>query len=210
MAEVAAIARPAGWPSGAVLFQRGDAAEFMLIIESGRVRLNLATAGGRELVLRHAGPGAVVGEMGILDDRQRSADATAVGALKGLVIHRAPFLALLARRPGLALAVIRYLTRRLNETTYQLETLALFGLEARLARFLLAALNQAHGGRPPARALLTLDLGQSDIAAILGASRPKTNRAFVALLKSNAIARTGRGLTCDVARLTAVADGDDA
>ena len=57
---LAAIATTSSWPAGAMIFQQGDPAEFLIIIASGRIRLGLTTAGGKELTLRHAAPGAVV------------------------------------------------------------------------------------------------------------------------------------------------------
>ncbi len=67
-----------------------------------------------------------------------------------------------------------YLTRRLRETTDQLETIALYDLESRVARFLLATLRQIHGEDLPDSASLQLALSQTDIAGILGASRPRS------------------------------------
>ena len=207
---LAAISSSTSWPKGTLIFQQGDAADFLLIVETGRIRLGLTTAAGRELTLRHADHGAVVGEMGVLDHDPRSADATAVQATRCLVIRRAAFERVLAERPGLAIAVIRYLSGRLRETTYQLESVALYELAARLARFLLATLRQVHGADLDEKdhAALTLDLGQSEIAAILGASRPKLNRALANLEEDGAIRRDGKQLVCDIEALQAIAAAD--
>jgi CRP-like cAMP-binding protein len=207
---LAHITSPVTWPAGTVIFQQGDPGEFMGIIVKGRVRLGLITAAGRELTLRHADHGEVIGEMGVLDHQDRSADATAMTETQALVIRRAAFDRLLAERPELARTVIRYLSRRLRETTYQLESVALYELTARLARFLLATLRQVHCDKLGATAALTLDLGQSDIAAILGASRPKLNRAFISLIDSGVITRDGRTLTCKVEELEDIAAADEA
>lgn len=206
---LAAIASSVSWPNGTVVFQQGDPSGFLAIVESGKLRLSIATAGGRELVLRHATRGASIGEMGILDEDVRSADATAMGAAQGLLLHRKPFERVLAERPALALAVIRYLTRRLRETTYQLESVALYSLAGRLARFLLAALRQTRGADLKPSEKLVLDLGQAEIAAILGASRPKLNRAFADLAEMAAIVRNDREIICNIERLTEVAESGE-
>lgn len=206
ISAVQGIATRVNWPQGTLLFQRGDPPDFLVVVETGRIRLGLDNASGRELTLRYAEPGAVIGEMGVLDNESRSADASAAAPSSGLIIRRTGFEQLLAERPGLAKAVIRYLVGRLRETTFQLESVALYDLSARLARFLLASLRQVHGAKVGSRASLALDLGQSDIAAILGASRPKVNRAFMELIQSGAITRHAGGLTCDVDRLNDIAD----
>ena len=209
IAALAAIATPITWPTGTMIFQQGDPGDYMAVIIDGRIRLSLTTAAGKELTLRHADRAAVIGEMGVLDHQDRSADATATSASRGLVIRRAAFDRLLAERPGVAQTVIRYLSRRLRETTYQLESVALYELSARLARFLLATLRQVHGDALEDKASLTLDLGQSEIAAILGASRPKLNRALSSLTEQGAIRRDGRHLVCDVAELESIAAADE-
>lgn len=206
---ISAITAPGNWKSGATIFQQGDDADFLIIIGTGRIRLSLATAGGKELTIRHAPPGSVLGEMGVLDGEPRSADATADSDTNGAVIRRGPFLRLLGERPELSLTVIRYLTKRLRDTTYQLESVALYELSARLARFILASLRQTHGDDLPERASLKLDLGQGEIAAILGASRPKLNRALVDLEEQGAIRRDGRHLDCDTDRLNDIAAADE-
>jgi CRP-like cAMP-binding protein len=205
---LAAIATLSSWKSGVTIFQQGDPAEFLIVIHSGRVRLALATASGKELTIRYASNGDAVGEMGVLDHEPRSADAAADSDTTGLVIRRAALTRLLTERPSLALTLIRYLSKRLRETTYQLESVALYELSARLARFLLATLRQVHGENLPATASLKLDLAQGEIAAILGASRPKLNRALGELEEQGAIMRQGRSLTCNIARLTASAEAD--
>lgn len=210
IAALAAIAVPVSWPRGTVIFQQGDSSDFLAVVETGRVCLGITTAAGRELTLRHAEPGDVIGEMGVLDQLARSADATAAIAAKGLVIRRAPFERLMTEHPGLSKAVIGYLCKRLRETTYQLESVALYELTARLARFLLATLRQVHGEELGEEETITLGLGQSEIAAILGASRPKLNRAFMSLGESGAIQRNDRTLVCDIERLEAIAAADEA
>ena len=207
---LAAISASMNWPAGTLIFQQGDASDFLAIVSSGRIRLSITTAAGRELILRQATRGETIGEMGVLDHEPRSADATAVTAAQGLIIQRKPLERVLAEHPQLSATVIRYLTRRLRETTYQLESVALYSLAGRLARFLLAAVRQAHGDKLPPRARITLSLGQSEIAAILGASRPKLNRAFAELADLGAITRKDRELDCDVEALNGIAEADDA
>lgn len=205
---LSAVAAAASWSDGEMIFQQGDPSDFMIVVASGRIRLALATASGKELTIRHAGPGAAVGEMGVLDHEPRSADATADQQTAGLIIRRAAFERLLGERPELARAIIRYLSGRLRETTFQLETIALYSLAARLARFLLASLRQKHGDNLPDMAKLSLDLAQGEIAAILGASRPKLNRALAELTEQGAIRREDKAIVCNAEILRDIAESD--
>ena len=206
--KVMAIAIPKSWPSGATLFQRGDDGNQMIALASGRIKLSLLTPQGKELTLRHVEPGMILGEMAILDGEPRSADATATMSSKGYVIRKSDFQSLLSTYPQAANSIIAYLCNRLRDTTEQLETIALYDIDSRVARFLMAALRQLHGDELPDSANLQLFLSQSEIASILGASRPKINRAIMALEDAGAITRNGTVINCNIQRLTALAEPD--
>lgn len=207
--EVASLALYRKWPSGTVIFQRGDEGNFMIVVVSGRIKLSLLTPQGKELSLRHLEPGSILGEMAILDDQPRSADATASVTTEGYVISKRDFIGLLAEQPDAAQAVIRYLCARLRETTDQLETIALYDLDSRVARFFLATLRQIHGEELPSQANLQLALSQTEIAGILGASRPKINRSIMSLEESGAINRHDGIIDCNIGRLVSLAEPDE-
>ncbi len=206
LAALAEAARPQSWPAGTVLFQRGDPGDWMVALEGGRVRLSLVTGTGRELTLRHAGPGETLGELALFDGAPRSADATALGPTRGHVLHRRDVEEIARRHPEFMQGVARYLSRRLRETTDQLESIALYSLEARLARFVLFTLRQLDGDDLPATAHLSLDISQTELATLLGASRPKVNRALAALAEAGALVRDGAAWRCDVAALETLAE----
>jgi CRP/FNR family transcriptional regulator, cyclic AMP receptor protein len=206
---VANIATYRKWPAGTVIFQRGDEGNHMIVVVSGRIKLSLITPQGKELSLRHLEPGTILGEMAILDDQPRSADATASTATEGYVLSKRDFHDLIVARPDAATAVIRYLCTRLRETTEQLETIALYDLDSRVARFFLATLRQIHGEDLPDEANLQLALSQTEIAGVLGASRPKINRSIAALEDAGAISRQDGIIHCNVKRLTRLAEPDE-
>ena len=194
------------WAAGDVIFLRKDPGDWMVALAGGRVKLTLLTPQGRELILRHAEAGDTLGEFALVDGDVRSADATAVVPVTGWVLDRARFASLAARHPELGLAAARYFCRRLRETTDQLEGIALYQLEARLARFFLFALRQINGDDLPATAVLRLEISQGELAAVVGASRPKVNRALQGLQEIGALARAGEDWDVNVAVLRQAAD----
>lgn len=204
--RIAAAASRRRWAAGALLFQRGDAGDWLAALASGRVRLAILTPQGRELTLRHAGPGDLLGEMALFDAEPRSADAVAAVETVGHVLHRAAFRQIVEGDPALMQGAARWLTRRLRETTDQLEGIVLYNLEPRLARFLLFTLRQLHGDELPPHPALRLDISQSDLAAVLGASRPKVNGALQGLRDAGAIRHDGGVILCDVAALRLIAE----
>jgi CRP-like cAMP-binding protein len=194
------------WPAGMVLFQRGDPGDYLVALVSGRVRMAVSTSQGRELVLHHAESGDIMGELALFDGAPRSADAMTLVPTTGYILTRRDFDAISAQEPELRVAIIHYLCRMLRDTTEQLEGLALYTLEARVARFLLFTLRQIHGDDLPPNPLLKLEINQSDIAAVLGASRPKVNRALHGLRDTGAVRRGGGAMECDVALLQRLAE----
>ena len=69
LARIAAAASERRFSAGQTIFLRGDEADLaMFVVKSGRVRLSVTTAEGRELTIRHAAAGAVFGEISLLDD----------------------------------------------------------------------------------------------------------------------------------------------
>jgi len=112
---------------------------------------------------------------------------------------------LIEANPKLAGAAIRFLCARLRETDQRLEAIALHRIEVRLARLILSALKS----QPPAKGpKVKLDLGmsQSELALLIGASRPKVNIALTMLEEMGAIERAGTSLMCDVGVLEGIAD----
>jgi CRP-like cAMP-binding protein len=204
--QIAARAVRRDWTAGSTIFRRGEPGDYLVALAEGRVRLSLGTAQGRELVLRHAEPGELLGEMALFDAEPRSADAVAAGPTAGFVLHRTAFQEIAGRNPALMVAVSAYLCRRLRDTTDQLESIALYNLEARLARFLLFTLRQIHGEDMPDAASLRLELSQSDLAAVLGATRSKVNQVLQTLRDSGVVTREGSVMVCDVAALRDLAE----
>lgn len=205
----AAEFREQRFDQGQMLFARGDAGDRLILVAEGRVRLAVTTEDGRELSVRHAVDGELLGEIAVLDGGARSADAVALTAVLAYGLRRATFEQLVARHPALSAGIIAFLCRRLRQTTDQLEGIALYSIEVRLARFLLVGL----AGRKPApgkRVPLDIAFSQGELAQLLGASRPKVNAALGSLEQAGAIHRTADRIFCDpdlLAKLAGLGDG---
>ncbi|MDE1960979.1 MAG: EAL domain-containing protein [Xanthomonadaceae bacterium] len=75
---------------GDVLFREGDAPTTAFLIEAGVLRIT-AEREGAPMLLGELSPGALVGEMAVLDDSRRSATATALAPCVLTPIDRAQF-----------------------------------------------------------------------------------------------------------------------
>jgi CRP-like cAMP-binding protein len=206
---VTALAVERRYGDGETVFSRGETGEGMVVVLQGRIRLSIVSSEGRELILREAEAGDVIGEIAVIDGGKRTADAIAVGPVIAGFIGQPPFSRLLADRPGLMMPVLQVLCSRLRETTDQLESIALYPLEARLARFLLWHLKRHGRTRADGARVAPLTISQGAIASFVGASRPKINRLLSAFEEAGAIERRGAIVQCNVAALTRLAQAEE-
>jgi CRP-like cAMP-binding protein len=114
-------------------------------------------------------------------------------------------LTLIEARPSIAKAAIVFLCERLRTTDTNMEAIALYPIESRLARFLLSAVKLQSPGAKEGVSRFCLDMSQSELAMLLGASRPKVNAALAALEDAGAVRRDGIEFICDLEMLTACA-----
>lgn len=117
--------------SGTVIFRQGDPGDKLYVITQGRVRISRMVPGVGEEAMAILNAGDVFGEMALLDEAPRSADATAHEPCKLLSIPRDGFEDLLFLHKDLAYEVlwnvIRTLIRRLRETNDKLTFLSVTG-----------------------------------------------------------------------------------
>jgi CRP/FNR family cyclic AMP-dependent transcriptional regulator len=205
-AKVAQQMRPVSFSNGQQIFSRGDPGTELYLVLEGRVRLSIISLDGRELAFTHSGPGDIFGEIATLDGGARTADATAVSAVKALSLSRAQINSLVETAPAFAKAAIDLLCRRLREGDQQLEVIALHRIEVRLARYLLSAVRQQHGTTPPKSPAISLGISQGELALVLGASRPKVNAALMMLEDTGAVKRQGDKYVCNVEELASIGE----
>ncbi|HRC72273.1 MAG TPA: cyclic nucleotide-binding domain-containing protein [Candidatus Competibacter sp.] len=98
--------------AGQAIFREGDAGISLYIVAEGEVDI---TQGDR--ILETVGPGGVLGELALIDDKPRSASAIARTDCLLAPINREHFLALVQRTPLFALQVMRSMAHRLRHTT---------------------------------------------------------------------------------------------
>ncbi len=107
--------------NGVQLFDQGVDGDAMYLVDSGHLAIFTVDARGQEQPLRIFDPGAVVGELSVLDGQPRSARARASGPLTTLVLRREMFRMYVQSRPQVILAVMRALSEKGRYTTGQVE-----------------------------------------------------------------------------------------
>ncbi len=124
--RVAAIARPRGYEAGACLFREGDTGRDMFILLQGKVRISQQVPGMGEEALAILEKGQYFGEMSVIEDIPRSADAFAHTSCTLWVIEREQLDQLMFTDKDLAYVLlwsfVRTLSVRLRETNEKMKT----------------------------------------------------------------------------------------
>ncbi|HWA75585.1 MAG TPA: cyclic nucleotide-binding domain-containing protein [Polyangiaceae bacterium] len=114
--------------TGTKIFQHGDAGDKLYLIVEGKVRISREVPGMGEEALAVLGPGQAFGEMALLDESPRSADARVHDRCRLLAIPKDGFDDLLFLHKDLAYEVlwnvVRLLVSRLRETNDKLTFLS--------------------------------------------------------------------------------------
>ncbi|KGN34642.1 Crp/Fnr family transcriptional regulator [Knoellia sinensis KCTC 19936] len=110
LAGVATAVDEVEFAAGDTLMRAGDIEDWLFVVVSGRVDV---VRPDRRVSL---GPGAVVGELAVLDPQPRSATVTATTPVTAFRLSKPAFDEAVRTRPEVALGVITELVRRLRET----------------------------------------------------------------------------------------------
>lgn len=181
-----AYTRVERYRAGREIFSKGSPGDSMMAVLKGRVKISSLSPEGKEIVLNIISPGEIFGEIALLDGKERTADATAMGDCELLVLSRRDFLPFLERRADLCLLLLSVLCERLRRTSEQVEDMLFRHLQSRLAKTLLRLGRST--GAPKGRALhIDLKLSQRDLANLVGGSRESINKHLQLLQKSGVI-----------------------
>src|SRR5436190_1240605 len=97
LVELARVLRRRTVSEGEVLWSQGDLARELVFVVEGGLSASLHVPGERVVEIGHAGPGDIVGEIGLLDGGEHTMTVQATEPATMLVLSRHDFIALLAR-----------------------------------------------------------------------------------------------------------------
>jgi CRP-like cAMP-binding protein len=110
LSQVAELLEPVQVQAGETIFRKGDAGDCMYIVVQGRICIH----DGDRVLDNSQGAGHVFGEMALLDEERRLADATALEDSQLLNLGGGPFYELMASRPEIARGLMRVLSQYLR------------------------------------------------------------------------------------------------
>lgn len=164
---------------GTTIFAKGDPGTGLMGVLSGSVKVSVASAEGKDIVLNIFREGEIFGEIALLDGRPRTADATAMSDCELIVIERRDFVPFLSSHPDVTIKFIEILCSRLRRTSEQVQDVTFLNLPTRLAKALLQLTGSEQGGAPGRKVAIT----QREISQMIGRSRESTNKQLRAWVK---------------------------
>lgn len=175
--DLASSFRSQSFKKGETLFRKGSEGTELYIIRRGSVKIVVPSSEGSEVVLAIFSEGDFFGEMSLLDGLPRSADAVALEPSEVYVLNRSDFLRFLHNNENAIHFILRSLSLRLRKTDDLLEDTCFLRIPARFAKRLLE-LAETHGHREGNSVEIDMQLTQSDLAGLVGASRESINKTL--------------------------------
>jgi CRP/FNR family cyclic AMP-dependent transcriptional regulator len=102
--------------AGETLFAAGDSGDGCYQLERGLLKVVVTSARGDERILAILGPGAIAGELAIIDGRPRSASVLAIKDCELIFFSRKQFQEYMRRHPEICGYLVSVLASRLRET----------------------------------------------------------------------------------------------
>lgn len=177
------------FPKNAVVITEGDQAGPVYVILTGKARVFLGSAAGKEITLSIQTRGSYFGELSLLDDEPRSTSVMTLEKTVCGLIGKDDFKAWLSAHPDAATSVIKGLTRRVRSLTESARSLALFDVYGRLSR-LLCDLAEDVEGRPT----ITERPSHQEIASRIGSSREMVSKIMKDLVNGGYVSVVGKSL----------------
>ena len=116
-ADLAGTVEEMQFGAGQTIFTVGDPGDAMYLVNAGEVEIFFKDATGNKIVLETPGQGEFFGELSLLDQGSRTANALAVTEVSALRIDQDDLDALFRAHPHAALSVLKAMGRRVRRNT---------------------------------------------------------------------------------------------
>lgn len=188
--EIAGFSQPRGLDKGEYLFREGAPGEGFYVVQRGSVNVHRVSPAGKEQVIAIFRTGASFAEASLAGDAGYPADARAIEPTSVILVPKVPFVALLARRPDLALRMLASMSMHLRVLVSLVEDMTLKDVETRLVNWILRRCDVSKVGIQD----VPIDSTKRVLAAELSTSSETLSRTFAALREAGLLEVEGNML----------------
>ena len=171
------------------LFRAGDPCDGCYRIVEGLLKVTAAAPSRRERILAIVGPGALVGELSMIDGAPRSAAVTAIRDSRLSFVTRAAFEAFAQANPEVYRQISALLARHLRDNNNALVATSFLSVKGRAARALLSLADAFGENVGSGRILIHQKVSQADLAAMAGIARENLSRILQEWMRNGVIKR---------------------
>ena len=163
--------------AGDTLFQAGDVGDGCYRLDRGLLKVALISPEIREQIISILTPGAIVGDLAIIDGLPRSASVVTLTDCELRFLSRSAFERLAQEHPEVYQYLVKLLASRLRQADESIASMAFLPAKGRVARSLLTlAEHVGEEDEGSGAILIPRMIHQGDIAAMAGVTRENTNR----------------------------------
>ena len=150
---------------GELLFKEGDEVKGMFFIHSGMVKVHKKWDEEKEMILRFAGKGTIVGHRGLGDDTIYPVSGTALANTEVCFVDMEFFTATLKVNPDYLYQLMMFFAAELKESEKRMRNLAHMTTKGRIA-YALSSLQKKYGN--DADGYLSVVISRQDLASYTG------------------------------------------
>lgn len=180
-------------PRTEILYRTDDPATNLYVLASGCLKLSTPGPEGDEVLLGLVRPYALLGEAAVFNSRRHTATAIALVESEVIGINANAFVDFVRHHPEVALRLLESFSHQLQRAQERMEDIAFLDVPARVAKRLIE-LALEFGEKTAQGYLITLRLTQSELAALVGASRESVNKALRLFAEKGLLRSERRGL----------------
>jgi CRP/FNR family transcriptional regulator, cyclic AMP receptor protein len=176
--ELFDVARVYQLKAGGVLVAAGTVGDSCYRLDNGLLKVTVTSTSGEERIVAILGPGAIVGELAMIDQMPRSASVVALRDSVLRVISREAYEKRVLAYPETKQALLKILAFRLRQADEELAASTFLSVKARVARALLELAELI--GKPSGPKCIVLDekISHADLAAMAGVARENASRVL--------------------------------
>lgn len=174
--------------AGEMVWQEGEPATALYVVASGQLKSHRVSRDGTEVVLSFTAGGELAGEVGLFHPGgRRLVSVTAMEPTTCLIISGSHLMAFMARHPPAMQWMLERLSEMAGRAAYSFSGLAFEDIRRRVARALLALVDEFGVPSEGGALRIRLRLSQGTLAAMVAASRENVNRALSPFAAAGAV-----------------------
>ena len=177
---------------GQSIFKEGDPVTGIYFVYEGRVKVHKKWDNEKELIIRFAKKGDILGHLGLEGDHIYPVSATALETATVCYIPMDFFESSLKINTGFAIKLMRFFARELQNSEKRMRNLVHMPVKGRVAQAIITLYNQFGIN---AEGFIDIELSKQDLASFSGAAYESLFRTINDLVAENIIAVSGKRIT---------------